>query len=74
MMTLKEREYVLNISNKANNDVNYVSLTAYDISEAIDKFRKEYPVLSREYVLNNIEDLTEMEEDNKPPIDYEKIF
>lgn len=74
MMTLKVREYVLSIPSKVHSDVNYVSLTAYNVSEAIDKFRKQYPILSRTYVLDNIEDLTEMEENNNVPIHYEEIF
>ena len=74
MMLLKMREYVLNVPSNKHGDINYVSLTAYNISDAIDRFRKDYPVLSRKYVLDNIEDLTEMEEDNKTSINYDEIF
>ena len=74
MMSLKMREYVLSIPSNKHGDINYVSLTAYNISDAINRFRKEYPVLSKDYVLSNIEDLTEMEENNNTPINYEEIF
>jgi len=74
MMSLKMREYVLSIPSNKHGDINYVSLTAYNISDAINRFRKEYPVLSKDYVLSNIEDLTEMEEDNNVSINYEEIF
>tara|TARA_R100001244_G_scaffold41326_1_gene37113 strand:+ start:139 stop:360 length:222 start_codon:yes stop_codon:yes gene_type:complete len=73
-MSLKMREYVLSIPSNKHGDINYVSLTAYNISDAINRFRKEYPVLSKDYVLSNIEDLTEMEEDNNVSINYEEIF
>ena len=74
MMSLKMREYVLSIPSNKHGDINYVSLTAYNISDAINRFRKEYPVLSKDYVLSNIEDLTEMEEDNNVSINYDEIF
>ena len=74
MMSLKIREYVLSMQSNKHNDINYVSLTAYNISDAINRFRKEYPVLSKDYVLSNIEDLTEMEEDNNVSINYDEIF
>jgi len=74
MMSLKMREYVLNIPSNKHNDINYVSLTAYNISDAINRFIKEYPVLSKDYILSNIEDLTEMEENNKVSINYDEIF
>ena len=74
MMTLKVREYILSVPSNKHGDVNYVSLTAYNISDAIDKFRKEYPVLSRDYVLKNVEDLTEMEENDNVTINYDEIF
>ena len=74
IMILKMREYILSIPSSAHSDINYVSLTAYNISDAIDKFSKEYPVLSRKYVLNNIEDLTEIEENQDISVNYDEIF
>ena len=44
MMSLKMREYVLSIPSNKHGDINYVSLTAYNISDAIDRIRKDYPV------------------------------
>jgi len=73
-MTLKMREYILSVPSNKYGDVNYVSLTAYNISDAIDKFRKEYPVLSRDYVLKNVEDLTEIKENDNVTINYDEIF
>jgi hypothetical protein len=61
-MILVKREYIIGIPINKDGDIEYKSLKAYNVTEAIDSFRKKYPVISREYILDNIEDLTEIEE------------
>jgi predicted DNA-binding protein (UPF0278 family) len=61
-MILVEREYVLSLPINEDGDMEHISLKAYNITEAINKFRKKYPIISRKHILNNIEDLTEIKE------------
>ncbi len=62
MIELVKREYVLAVPTSKHGDVNYISLKAYDVSDAILGFKKEYPSLQRSYILSNLQDLTEIEE------------
>jgi len=65
MIKLIKREYILSIPTNMNGDVNYVTLMAYNVGDAISDFERKYPTLQRDYILSNLQDLTEIEDNDK---------
>ena len=65
MIKLVKREYILSIPTNVHGDVNYVTLMAYNVGDAISDFERKYPTLQRNYITRNLQDLTEIENDNE---------
>ena len=65
MIKLVKREYILSIPTNMHGDVNYVTLMAYNAGDAISDFERKYPTLQRDYITSNLQDLTEIEDNDK---------
>jgi len=51
------------VPTNTHGDINFVSLKAYNIGDAIKDFQDKYPTLQYDYIVSNIEDYTEIEEE-----------